>query len=255
MPHHAVFHPKKPNKIRIVFDCAARSNGTSLNEQLLTGPDILGSLIGVLSRFRKDKVALVADVEAMYHQVLIDPKDEPYLRFLWWPGGDTSLPPAHYNMKVHVFGATSSPACALYALKETARDHAASYSKEAVQTVMENFYMDDCLKFVPSRDKAILLCQQLANLLKQGGFRLTKWLSNDKEVLEHIPSEERAKVVLDLAEIGVSCERILGVQWNFQEDYFQFNISLTNKPCTRRGILSMISSLFDPLGFVARVVL
>ena len=55
LPHHAVFHAKKPNKIRVVFDCAAQYNGTSLNEQLLPGPDILNSLIGVLSRFRKKK--------------------------------------------------------------------------------------------------------------------------------------------------------------------------------------------------------
>ena len=55
----------------------------------------------------------------MYHQVSVDPKDHCYLGFLWWPGGNTLLSPAHYYLKVHVFGTTSSPTCALYALKET----------------------------------------------------------------------------------------------------------------------------------------
>ena len=70
LPHHAVFHPRKANKVRVVFDCAARYNGTLLNEQL-TGPDLLNNLFGVLTRFRKGKVA---DIKSMYHQVLVDPR-------------------------------------------------------------------------------------------------------------------------------------------------------------------------------------
>ena len=82
LQHYAVFHPHKPNKIRVVFDCTARQHRTSLNEQLLPGSDLLNSLIEVLSRFQKGRIALVADIEAMYHQVLVDPKDKKYLRFL-----------------------------------------------------------------------------------------------------------------------------------------------------------------------------
>ena len=77
----------------------------------------------------------------MYHQAHVNFKDHCYLRFLWWPGGNTLLSPAHYYMKVHVFVATSSPTCALYALKETGKDHTSLYLEEAVQSVMENFYM------------------------------------------------------------------------------------------------------------------
>jgi len=146
-------------------------------------------------------------------------------------------------MKVHVFGATSSSACALYALAETAKDHASIYSEDTIQTVMEGFYMDDCLKSISTFHHAIVLHEELTSLLKRGGFHLTKWLSNNK-VLEHVACDERAKVVLDLAEFGSSCERILDIQ-----------LSMKDKTFTRRETLSVVSSLFDPLGFVAPVVL
>ena len=95
--------------------------GCSLNEQLLKGPDFLNCLIGVLIRFRKEAVAVCADVEKMFHQVLVDPNDRKYLRFLWWPEGDLSAEPQVYNMNVHLFGATSSPSCAQFCLLEAAK--------------------------------------------------------------------------------------------------------------------------------------
>ena len=83
LPHHPVFDPHKPDKVRVVFDCGARHKGKSLNDQLLKGSDLMNNLVGVLSRFRTEKVAIVADVEAMFHQVKVDPRDHSYYRFLW----------------------------------------------------------------------------------------------------------------------------------------------------------------------------
>lgn len=75
LPHHPVFHPQKPGKVRVVFDCAAKFKGTSLNDQLLQGPDLTNGLLGVLIRFRQEPVAMVADVEGMFHQVRVAPDD------------------------------------------------------------------------------------------------------------------------------------------------------------------------------------
>jgi hypothetical protein len=69
LPHHPVFHPQKPDKVRVVFDCSAKHRDTSLNDQLLQGPDLTNTLIGVLTRFREEPVALIADIEAMFYQV------------------------------------------------------------------------------------------------------------------------------------------------------------------------------------------
>ena len=69
--HHSVYHPRKPGKVRVVFDCSVKYLGTSLNEQLLQGPDLTNSLIRLLTRFRQEHVAFMADIEAMSHQVRV----------------------------------------------------------------------------------------------------------------------------------------------------------------------------------------
>jgi len=84
LPHHGVSSERKPDKLRIVFDYAAQHRGGSLNQVLMQGPDLNNRLDAVLLRFRKESIALVADVEAMFHQVLVSPRDRDSLRFLWW---------------------------------------------------------------------------------------------------------------------------------------------------------------------------
>ena len=75
LPHHPLYHLQKPGKVRVVFDCAVKWRGTLLNDQLLQGPDLTHSLVGVLSRFRQECLALISDIEAMFHQVRVRPYD------------------------------------------------------------------------------------------------------------------------------------------------------------------------------------
>ena len=84
IPHHGVYHPKKPGKIRVVFDASAEFKGTSLNRHLLPGPDLTNNLTGVLSRFWKEPVAFMCDIEGMFHQVGVNKEHRNLLRFLWW---------------------------------------------------------------------------------------------------------------------------------------------------------------------------
>lgn len=111
IPHHGVRHPRK-EILRIVFDCGATFKGVSLNTELLQGPNLTSSLLGVLMRFRQHPVAFMGDIQAMFHQVNVPEEDRNFLRFLWWPGGDTTQAPVPYRMMVHLFGAVSSPSCA-----------------------------------------------------------------------------------------------------------------------------------------------
>ena len=111
LPHHGVTNPKKPEKLRVVFDAAAKCGDVSLNDALLTGPDLLKNLPGILLRFREEPVALTADIECMYHQVRIIQQDQAALRYLW-RDLDVTKKPEIYTMEVAIFGAKSSPASA-----------------------------------------------------------------------------------------------------------------------------------------------
>jgi hypothetical protein len=255
LPHHPVINPNKPEKLRVVFDCAATYHGTSLNDQLLQGPDLTNGLIGVLIRFRQDLVALMADIESMFHQVHVPDKDRDVLRFLWWPGNDLDARPEEYQMTVHLFGAKSSPTCANFALRKTATDNAEEFSENVVETIKRNFYVDDCLKSVADEDEAITLAADLRDILQRGGFRLTKWVSNSPKVVASIPEPERAGSVKDVCPGQPTLERALGVQWNVGLDQFGFKIKMKEKPSTRRGVLSLVSSVYDPLGFAAPFIL
>ena len=253
LPHHPVIHPKK-RKLRIVFDCAARFGGKSLNDELMQGPDLMNSLVGVLHRFRQKSIAISGDVEAMFHQVKVTPSDCNALRFLWW-SDDIDEKPEDYQMLVHLFGATSSPSVCCWALRQTAIQYGETYDAKVLATVDCNFYVDDCLVSVDTNEEAKKLVKDLTSLLQEGGFRLTKWVSNSREVMSAIPEAERAKSVVNLDPDELPIERALGISWNVENDCFQFNSALRKKPATKRGLLSVISSLYDPLGFVAPVTL
>ena len=223
IPHHPVVNPSKPGKLRVVFDCAAKFNKTSLNDKLIKGPDLANSLVGVLSRFRKNKVALVADVKAMFHQIKVNPRDQNALRFLWWNKGHLYKESKVYKMVVHPFGATSSPSCTNFSLKHTAREFGRLYPSMISGAVLHNFYVDDCLVLVSTVKEAITMQQNLTELLARRGFHLTKWISNDDKVLESISELERSNLGKFMLDNGVK-EKVLGMQWHIKGDYFTFDI-------------------------------
>ena len=145
LPHHPMFNPRKPGKLRVVYDCVAKYAGRSLNEQLLRGQDFVNQLVGVLIRFRQNPIARMADIEAMFNQVRVSVPNRDYLRFLWWPQGYISTPCEEFRMNVHLFGAKSSPSCVSYCLRRTAQDHETEYDPDVINTVCRNFYVDNCL--------------------------------------------------------------------------------------------------------------
>ena len=218
LPHHAVYHPRKPNEPRIVFDCASECNGKSLNHELLQGPDNTSSLFGVILRFRVDEIAVAADIKRMFHQVYVAPEDRGALCYLWWPDGNINVQPRTYQMLVHIFGAKSSPSVAGYAMRRTAEDNKRDFPWEVVDAVWRDFYVDDLLKSFPDVLRAITCSKQLQNLLHRGGFQLTKWISNSREVVSAFPEDQRSPSVkdLDMDFDRLPMEKALGSHWDIE---------------------------------------
>ena len=257
IPHFGVYHPKKQDNIRVVFDCSATYAGMGLNKELLQGPDLTNKLVGVLNRFRWNEIAVMADIEAMFFQVLVPPDQYTFLRFLWWPNGDLEKDLKEYQMKVHLFGAVSSPSCSNFALRKTADDNKDDFEDDVCNILRHNFYVDDKLKSHTTIPGAIEKSYKVKELCKRGGFNLTKYVSNSREVLESIDKKDHGKSFkdLDLNVDMLPTERALGVHWCIENDSFGFRIHLKDKPLSRRGILSTVSSIYDPLGFASPFLL
>ena len=179
-----------------------------------------------------------------------------HFRFLWWPDGNLSGEMEECHMLKHLFGATSSPSVANFCLRRIADSCGGEFEAEAVVTVKRNMYVDDMMKSTSTNEKAIVLVAQRRELLARGGFRLTKWYSNAREVLVTIPESERAKSVVNLDLKKLSTETALDLKWNTEEDMFVWEASkilqvVNQRPMTRRGMVSAVYSLFDPLRFIA----
>ena len=84
----------------MVFDCTNRYKGTSINDQSLSGPDLTNSPLGVVLRILQEPVPLSSGIEAIFHQVMVDPNDGDTLRFLWWPDDDLSKEHVEYTFLV-----------------------------------------------------------------------------------------------------------------------------------------------------------
>ena len=153
LPTFGDYHPQKPNQIRVVFDSSAQEDGVSINNVLLTGPDLNNSLLGVLIRFRKDPVAIMADIQKMFYCFLVRQDHRNFLKFLRFRNNDPTKDIIKYRMKVHVFGNSASPSIAIYGLRLAAKEGEHEHGTDARQFVERHFYVDDGLVSLPTDTK------------------------------------------------------------------------------------------------------
>ena len=117
-------------------------------------------------------------------------------------------------MLVHLFRATSFPSlCTTQNI--TVEDKKDKFDNTVSQTVLDNFYVDDCLELVTTAEEARKLIPQLCELLRSGRFRLTKWVRNNKDILSMVDASERASSVVDLDLEHMLVERtLIGIMWD-----------------------------------------
>ena len=249
IPHHPVITEKKPDKLRVVFDCAAKYQEESLNDKAYSGPDLNNKLLHVMLRFRTGPHAIMADIEAMYNQVKVPENDRDALRFLWYDEDNTVK---HFRMTSHLFGGVWCASAATYALRKTTEDQ--DMSPQVKDTILNSFYVDDCLKSVEDREEIEPLIAELRQALRKAGFNLTKFVSNEDESLFNLHSDDVSKDV-KFTDID-RCSKALGIKWNTENDCLGFDVDVYNtQHLTRRKMLSYISSMYDPLGLVGPVLL
>ncbi|XP_068756894.1 uncharacterized protein [Montipora capricornis] len=254
LPHHAVFRDdKRTTKCRIVFDASAREGcDASLNDCILPGPPLQPNLASVLIRFRTHKIGLIADIEKMFLQVKLAPKDRDVHRYLWRDLQPHETPKV-YRMQRLTFGVNASPFLAI----ATVHAHVNKYkemSPYAVEEILQNMYVDDCLTGADTVDSTLKLQQEMSEIMMTAAFNLTKWASNSELVMDAIDPAKRASS--PFVEFNSSDPlKALGVSWDLNSDHFRFlapsGIISSHDPMSKRSLLSLASKMFDPLGLIS----
>ena len=257
LPMHSVTKQSSTStKLRVVFDGSATTdNGISLNRSLLVGPTLHPNLGAILTKFRTYPVAITADISKMYREVALISEDKDLHRFLWRATPDETI--KDYRMTRVTFGVSASPYLAVRTLQQTARDHGDGYS-EAVQHILNSFYVDDLLAGADTPEDALRIHRELRAILIKGGFNLCKWRSSSQTVLQSIPTHLQESIpVKEMAEShDTNYPRALGLEWNSRLDLMAPAIQPpTHYNTTKRGIVSDVSKTFDILGWIAPAVL
>lgn len=256
LPHHAVFKPESTStKLRVVFDASATTtNGKSLNNLLLTGPRLQDNLSAILLRWRMHRIALCADIEKMYRQIGVKREHWDYQRIVWRNSPEELI--SHFRLKTVTYGTASAPYLAVKTLQRLADDEQQNYPW-ASKVLKQDVYVDDCITGADTEEGAKELTEQLRNITRAGCFRLLKWSSNSKQVLEALPEDHiecHAPLHLDNDE----SIKALGIHWHPQNDDLSYKVQTVNqdsKAGTKRQVLSEIAKLFDPLGLLAPVII
>ncbi|XP_062551107.1 uncharacterized protein LOC134216156 [Armigeres subalbatus] len=258
LPHHPVVkEASTTTKVRVVFDASCKTaSGVSLNDVLLVGPVIQEDLRSIILRSRTRQIILVSDVEKMFRQINICKADRPLQCILWRSSPMEEV--GAYELNTVTYGTKPAPFLATRTVKQLAEDERTRFPL-AARAVEEDVYMDDVITGADDVATAAILRHQLDEMMISGGFRLRKWASNNSKVLEGVSPEDLAIP----QSVGVSfCSdtsvKTLGLTWVPESDVLRFQFAIPaveeKKEYTKRHVLSVIATLFDPLGLLGAAI-
>lgn len=244
IPHHGIMSSKR---FRVVFDASCLTDlGISLNGAQFVGPRLQRDLNEILMRFRRHRIALSADIRKMFRQVRLAPEQWNLQRVFW--RDDKTKPLKEYLLVTVIYGLAASPFLAAKSMINGALEYEAEFPN-AVHAIQDDFYVDDCVSGADTEKDAIVLGQDIKYVLGKSGFELDKWRSNSRTVLNEFGSEEMSEICFE----DLEQTSILGLKWHPSTDQYTFEVN--NRPqcdkITKRTILSQISQLFDPNGYVS----
>lgn len=182
----------------------------------------------------------------MYRQIRINQEDLNYQRIFWRYNTSDNI--QEYQLKTVTYGMAASPFLAIRALQQLAKEEIQNQPSSA-NVILNNFYVDDLLTGCDSVSEAQQFYTNINSLLESGGFKLSKWASNDNTFMQAIPEEFR-ETQSPLAVSNEETVSTLGIIWHPRTDQFGFIVE-NDKEVTKRTILSKISKLFDPMGWLS----
>ncbi|XP_037929941.1 uncharacterized protein LOC119664542 [Teleopsis dalmanni] len=248
IPHHCVLKPSSTStKLRVVFDASCpTSSSRALNDILLVGPTIQPELYLLLLQFRLYRYALTADIVKMFRQILVDKGDRRFQYILW---RDTDAEPVStYELNTVTYGTASAPFLSTRSLQYLADKYKDKYPLGS-PLLKSSFFVDDFIGGADSSEELVEIKHQLTAILKEGCFELDKWHSNHVDFVSDTTTKS-----WDLGSDTITSA--LGIKWHQLHDVFLFSFNVPiSRTVTKRSILSLASSLFDPLGLLAPLVL
>ncbi|XP_029167413.1 uncharacterized protein LOC114937904 [Nylanderia fulva] len=253
LPHHGVLkEASTTTKLRVVFNGSQRTRtGNSLNSHLLTGANLLPALTDVLLRWRWHRYVFVTDIEKMYRQILVHPEDCSLQTILWRQHKTSEI--QEYELLTVTYGMACAPFLAIRTLRQLCADEGAQFPQGAT-ALRRDCYVDDVVTGADDLGDAVNLQTELRNLCMAGGFPLRKWASNNPDVLSGVPQEHRLQQ--GPHSWDDESHSTLGLRWHPQEDRFAFAIHpRVVSEFTKRRVLAETARLFDPMGWLAPVVI
>ncbi|PZC71939.1 hypothetical protein B5X24_HaOG212252 [Helicoverpa armigera] len=255
LPHHAVVkEDKDTTKVRVVFDASCKGlNNISLNDNLMVGPKLQQDLRHIVMRWRSHRICIVADLVKMFRMVKVSSEDTDFQRILWRPQSDQPL--QHFRLLRVTFGTACAPYLAVKTLQRLADEEQARYPT-ASSITKKDYYMDDLLTGCETLQEAKHIYNEMNKLMNSGGFELQKFSSNNQDLLTYIGEDNNSdNDSLKLKSTPIM--KILGLKWHRNLDCFQYSVDLpeVKQPITKRQVLSEVARLYDPLGWIAPVII
>ncbi|XP_054745714.1 uncharacterized protein LOC129250098 [Anastrepha obliqua] len=247
IPHHGVTKlDSSTTKLRVVFDASCKtSNGCCLNDMLRVGPQLQDTIFTILTRFRRHKYVIMADIAKMYRQIWVDDRDTQWQCIFWRPTSQQPL--TTYQLQTVTYGTSCAPYLAVKCLQQLAIDEAKTYPIGSNVT-LSDFYVDNLISGAASIGEVIEIKNQTINLLNCAGFPLRKFASNASEIVADILPEDKEETIRFH---DTELVKTLGLKWSPVEDCFLFHLVANNSvKTTKRSILSKLASFFDPIGLL-----